>query len=105
MGEWLHLRAGESIYGTKAGSVAMGDSIVSTQSSDGKCLYIHLLKTQTSATSITLPMEVHRFKRVTTLMNSEAVTYKYDKKRKQTTFYLPKRKENELTDFIIKLNK
>ena len=50
-------------------------------------------------------MEVHRFKRVTTLMNSEAVTYKYDKKRKQTTFYLPKRKENELTDFIIKLNK
>ena len=98
-------KAGESIYGTKAGSVAMGDSIVSTQSNDGKCLYIHLLKTQTSATSITLPMEVHRFKRVTTLMNSEAVTYKYDKKRKQTTFYLPKRKENELTDFIIKLNK
>lgn len=105
MGEWLHSKAGESIYGTKAGSVAMGDSIVSTQSNDGKCLYIHLLKTQTSATSITLPMEVHRFKRVTTLMNSEAVTYKYDKKRKQTTFYLPKRKENELTDFIIKLNK
>lgn len=105
IGEWLHSRAGESIYGTKAGSIAMGDSIVSTQSSDGKSLYIHWLKTQTSATSITLPLDVHRFKRVTTLMNNETVTYKYDKKRRQTTFYLPMRKENELTDFIIKLNK
>lgn len=83
----------------------MGDSIVSTQSNDGKSLYIHLLKTQASATSITLPLKAHRFKQVTTLMNNKAVAYKYDKKRRQTTFYLPMRKENELTDFIIKLNK
>ena len=105
MGEWLHSKAGESIYGTTAGCVAMGDSIVSTQSGDGKCLYLHLLKVQDSTISITIPLNAHRFKRVTTLMNDEVVTYKYDKKTKLTTFNLPVRKENELTDFIINLNK
>lgn len=111
MGAWLHSRAGESIYGTVAGPVALGDSIVSTEGRASKNVYIHLLKYGNNVSkngnnvSVTLPLDARRYKRVASLISEQPISYKYDKRTKQTTFTLPQANEAEQTDYIMKLSK
>lgn len=104
MGAWLHSRAGESIYGTIAGPVTLGDSIVSTEGRASKDVYIHLLRNGNNV-SVSLPLDARKYKRVTSLISDQPIHYKYDKRTKLTTFTLPQANEAEQMDYIMKLSK
>lgn len=104
MGAWLHSRAGESIYGTVAGPVTLGDSIVSTEGRASKDVYIHLLRNGNNV-SVSLPLDARKYKRVTSLISDQPIHYKYDKRTKQTIFTLPQANEAEQMDYIMKLSK
>lgn len=104
MGEWLHSHAGESIYGTVAGPLALGDSIVTTESKTGKDVYIHFLSNRGN-TSVSLPLDARKFRRATTLISGQKVRYKYDKHTGKTIFTLPQATESENVDYIVKMSK
>lgn len=103
MGEWLNSSAGESIYGTVAGEIVIGDSIVSTQSRNGKVHYLHILMDNTP-TELNLPVDLRSFKKVTHLQTGQSVRYVYNKKKKETKLMLPNAKKGTI-DYIVKLSK
>lgn len=103
MGKWLNGPAGESIYATQVGNIALGDSIVSTSAHHNKTLYLHLLLNRPT-TSITVPIDARKYKNVTSLLTQEHITFKYDKRSHQTTFEFPQAIQAQ-PDYIIKLSK
>lgn len=103
MGNWLNGPAGESIYATQAGQIALGDSIVSTSAANGNTLYLHLLTNQPT-TNVTLPIDARKYKSVISLLTQERITFKYNKRSQQTTFEFPQAIQAQ-PDYIIKLSK
>lgn len=71
MGAWLR-ENGEAIYGTKAGSYAKGDDIVTTRRGD--ITYIHVLNPEMK--EIVMPA-TDRIKKVTTLSGGEDLKFTY----------------------------
>lgn len=100
MGEWLNGPAGQSIYATDGGSVALGDSVVSTQSHDGKVLYVHLLADKAQS-QLTVPLK-RKPRRATALLSGQSVAVKYDKRKSTATFTLPGMTDG-MADYIIKV--
>lgn len=100
MGEWLNGKAGESIYGTVAGGVALGDSVVSTRSRKSGALYLHVL-TQNPQTTVTIPY-TQKFRSASSLLTGEKIAYKRNKKEGTVTFTIPDMKCGEV-DYIIKV--
>lgn len=70
MGHWLE-KNGEAIYGTEAGNVTCGDSIVSTRK--GNVLYLHLL--QDGISQVSVPVEC-KVKSVSTFPEGQPLKYK-----------------------------
>lgn len=102
MGQWLGGPAGESIYATDAGEVALGDSVVSTRSHDNRTLYVHLLADKAQA-QLTVPL-ARKPRRATALLTGEALPYKYDKRSGSATFTLTGMKDGQ-ADYIIKIER
>lgn len=101
MGQWLNGPAGESIYTTVAGEVALGDSIVSTRGRKNGALYLHIL-TQNPQTTVTIPY-AKKIRSVSSLTDKNAkITYKRHKKDGIVTFTLPQMQKNEV-DYILKI--
>ena len=101
MGQWLNGPAGESIYTTVAGEVALGDSIVSTRGRKNGALYLHIL-TQNPQTTVTIPY-AKKIRSVSSLTDKNAkITYKRHKKDGTVTFTLPQMQKNEV-DYILKI--
>lgn len=102
MGQWLNGPAGESIYTTVAGGIALGDSIVTTRGRENGSLYIHVL-TDTPQTKVTIPY-TGKIKHVTSLSSTNAkIDYKRNKKNGTVTFSIPDMKCGE-TDYVIKVD-
>lgn len=87
MGEWLNGPAGESIYGTIAGPIAQGDSVVSTRNRKDGTLYLHLMPQQ-PITTLTVPYK-GKVKEVTSLTTNRHIDYRYNKKQGTLTFSIP----------------
>lgn len=101
MGQWLNGPAGESIYTTVAGEIALGDSIVSTRGRKNGALYLHIL-TQNPQTTVTIPY-AKKIRSVSSLTDKNAkITYKLHKKDGTVTFTLPQMQKNEV-DYILKI--
>lgn len=102
MGQWLNGPAGESIYATVAGGIALGDSIVTTRSRENGSLYIHVL-TDTPQSKVTIPY-TGKIKHATSLSSTNAkIDYKRDKKNGTVTFSIPDMKGDEI-DYVIKID-
>lgn len=102
MGQWLNGLAGESIYATVAGGIALGDSIVTTRSRENGSLYIHVL-TDTPQSKVTIPY-TGKIKHTTSLSSTNAkIDYKRDKKNGTVTFSIPDMKGDEI-DYVIKID-
>ncbi len=101
MGLWLNGPAGESIYGTVAGPIAQGDSVVSTQSRKDGTLYLHLMPQQ-PFTSLTVPFK-GKIKHVTSLTTNKRIEYKYNKKQGTLTFTIPDMQPNQPA-YVLKIN-
>lgn len=100
MGTFLNGPAAESIYATTAGNIAVGDSIVSTQSRKDGTLYLHLL-TSKPLSQITVPYQ-GKIKTASSLLTATTIPYKYDKKAGTVTFTIPDMRPDEV-DYIIKV--
>lgn len=100
MGVWLNGAAGESIYGTVAGGVACGDSIVTTRNRKDGTLYIHVL-TDKPLAKVTLPL-AGTYKSAVSLVTGASVKFKHDKRARTVSFELPDMKPG-MVDYIIKL--
>ena len=101
MGKWLNGNAGESIYRTVAGEVALGDSIVSTCGKGKKApLYIHIL-TDKKDGEIAVTMK-GKAKKATNLITGDKLAFRKDKATGKTIFELNDRKGDE-DDYIIKV--
>lgn len=101
MGKWLNGNAGESIYRTVAGEVALGDSIVSTCGKGKKApLYIHIL-TDKKDGEIAVTMKGKAMK-ATNLITGDKLAFRKDKATGKTIFELNDRKGDE-DDYIIKV--
>lgn len=74
IGDWLKIH-GETIYGSKAGSITPTDAWVSTQK--GKTLYLHLLEKQPKA--FVIPEFKERIKSVKLFADKRAVKFKQTK--------------------------
>lgn len=99
IGTWLKGKAGESIYRTEAGSVAQGDSIVSTQGKGKNApLYIHVL-TDTIPPSIAVNM-AGKAKTATELCTGKKLKIR---KGKDITTISTGRSDSDNTDYIIKV--
>ena len=100
MGQFLNGPAGESIYATTAGDIALGDSVVSTKSRKDGTLYVHLL-TEQPMKQLTLPLraKVHT---ATALNTGETLQTKRNAKEGTTTFFLPDYPAGE-ADFVLKI--
>jgi len=70
IGQWLN-RNGEAIYGTEAGGIACGDSIVSTRKGD--TVYLHLLQDNISEVCIPVSGKVRK---LTTFPEKKDLKYK-----------------------------
>lgn len=101
MGKWLNGNAGESIYRTVAGEVALGDNIVSTCGKGKKApLYIHIL-TDKKDGEIAVTMK-GKAKKATNLITGDKLAFRKDKATGKTIFELNDRKGDE-DDYIIKV--
>lgn len=100
MGQWLGGKAAESIYGTKAGPVHLGDSIVSTSSKDGSTVYVHVL-TQQPQTTVTLPLK-QKVKRAESLLGGQKLQVTKDRKAGTVSITIPDMKTTDV-DYVIKL--
>lgn len=100
MGKFLNGPASESIYATTAGSIAVGDSLVSTQSRKDGALYLHVLVSK-PLTEITVPYQ-GKIASASSLLTATAIPYKYDKKAGTVTFTIPDMRADEV-DYIIKV--
>lgn len=74
MGKWLE-KYGESVYGTRGGSIPPHDWGVTT--AKGDTLYVHILNLQDK--SLFLPLTDKKVKSAQSMMTGEKVTYKQDK--------------------------
>lgn len=99
IGKWLGGTIGESIYGTKATGIALGDSIVTTRSRTTGALYIHVL-TDKAVNSFTLPTD-KKVKQATSLTTGTAIGTTFNKKARTTTFTIPDMKDGT-ADYVIK---
>lgn len=103
LGEWLNGSAGESIYATQAGSVASGDTIVSTVRTEKGELYLHFL-TDSPMESFTFTYE-GKPSRVTLLSDGRTVPFTRNKKEKKLTVLLKDLPKDDCFDTIIKIEK
>ena len=99
MGTFLGGPAAESIYATRAGGYAQGDTVVTTRNDTLRALYVHLLTPQ-NARTVTLPLK-ERIKRATLLISGEKVPLKRDRNG-NTTFTIPATATPAGPDLIIK---
>lgn len=100
MGEWLNGPAAETIYGTRAGGVNVGENIVSTRKGD--YLYLHVLN-DAAQSSVTVPTPTNlEFVNAKSFFTNQKITITYDKKKKKTVFNLPDMKDG-MVDYIIKV--
>ncbi len=103
MGKWLRGKAGQSIYGTTAGWVQMGDSIVSTYRKDSRTLYIHLLS-DSIASSVVLPIATSSIKHVKALETGQRIAFRKEKQAKnQTRLFLTNISVNAPADCILEI--
>lgn len=101
MGEWLNGAAGESIYGTVAGGISVGDSIVSTRSRKDNTLYLHLI-TDTPLQEVTVPY-TEKIKSVSSLLTPEdKISYTRNRKEGTVTFRFPAPEPGTI-DYILKI--
>ena len=87
MGQFLNSPAGESIYATTAGDIALGDSVVSTKSRKDGTLYVHLL-TEQPMKQLTLPLRA-KVRTATALSTGETLQTNETRKRGQRRFSSP----------------
>ena len=100
MGRFLNGPAGESVYATTAGDIALGDSVVSTKSRKDGTLYVHLL-TEQPMKQLTLPLRA-KVRTATALSTGETLQTKRNAKEGTTTFFLPDYPAGE-ADFVLKI--
>ncbi len=93
IGDWLNIH-GETIYGSKAGSIAPTDAWVSTQK--GKTLYLHLLEKQPKA--FVIPEFKERIKSVKLFAEKSAVKFKQTKAG--LLMEIPKAAQNEIDTIV-----
>ena len=93
VGQWMD-KNGETIYGTKAGPIKLGDSIVSTQK--GKTIYVHILKEQTE--KITIPQFAHKIKKISFFSTKELVKHRL--KKGVLSFEIPENQKNKIDTII-----
>ena len=100
MGEWLNSSAAETIYGTKAGGVNVGEGVVSTRKGD--TLYLHVLNDAAQKNiAVTIPAQM-KVVNAKSFFTGKNISFSYDKKKKKTVFVLPDM-EDGMVDYIIKL--
>lgn len=93
MGEWLQ-HNGKAVYGTTAGNVALGDSVVSTRR--GNKLYVHVLQPEIQHLDLTLPERVTEVK---TFPDGESLRYLFQRTRLSMDLNVP----DDIPDYIIEI--
>ena len=95
MGSWLK-ENGESIYGTTAGNIIQGDSIISTQKEN--ILYLHFLSEKENRQKISIPFS-KKVKKITTLKDHSKIPFKQKKGILDFEITIPK----DNTDYILRI--
>ncbi|MBB3703171.1 alpha-L-fucosidase [Alloprevotella rava] len=95
MGRWLK-ENGESIYGTTAGNIIQGDSIISTQKEN--ILYLHFLSEKENRQKISIPFS-KKVKKITTLKDHSKIPFKQKKGILDFEITIPK----DNTDYILRI--
>ncbi len=99
MGQWLNGPSGESIYNTLAGTIQLGDSIVSTQRKN--ITYLHLL-TNHCPEQLILPIAPKKLRKVQLLGEDAPLRFRKGTNSNETLISLSTLSDNR-HDYILKL--
>ena len=93
IGEWIK-KNGETIYGTRRGSISLEETIVSTRK--GNKIYVHILELDQN--EVVIPDFHQRIKKI--VFFKDKIPVKYKLKKGELKFTVPENKKDELDTIL-----